>query len=302
MTKKLINLLTNALLIFIFVFIFIYSRIVKITVINGINIWLNNLFPTLFPFLLITKLMIYKNLFINLNNTIGKYIERIFNVSKSATCIIILSFFIGFPGSIVHIKDLLDNKQISIEDANKLVAYTCYSNPIFVISIIGETLLNSKSLGIYIYIIHIISGLLIGLLMRNKKSNKICNYEIKEKHNNILMKSINESFEVLINILGIVIFFLIIISIINTILPNNFLFSLIKSTLEITTGIINIAKYKINLRLKSSIIGALLSFNGLSIHYQVKSIINSTKIKYKNYLFARIFHSILCFILIYIFY
>ena len=102
-----------------------------------------------------------------------------------------------------------------------------------------------------------------------------------------------------LNILGIIIFFLIIISIISIILPNNFIFILLKSMLELTTGVINISKCNINIRLKISIIGALISFNGISVHYQVKSIIESTKIKYQNYLYARIIHALLSFILIY---
>ena len=56
MTKKIIDLLINSLIVIIFVFIFIYSNIVKRTIIYGINIWLNNLLPSMFPFLLVSEL------------------------------------------------------------------------------------------------------------------------------------------------------------------------------------------------------------------------------------------------------
>ena len=286
MTKKIIDLLINSLIVIIFVFIFIYSNIVKRTIIYGINIWLNNLLPSMFPFLFVSKLMIY---------------NKTFNFKNNSLAVIVLSLITGFPTGAIYIKELLINNLIKIEDANKLICYTSYSSPIFVISVIGENLLNSKYIGIYIYIIHVISGLLIGLTKRSiTSSSKIINK--KEKQNNILTKSINESFETLINILGIIIFFLIIIAIINTLLPNNFFFLIIKSILELTTGVINISKYKIDNKLKISIIGSLISFNGLSVHYQVKNIIDDTNIKYKNYLFSRIIHSIICFILIYITY
>ena len=286
MTKRIINFLINFLLIIIFVFIFIYSNIVKQTIIYGINIWLYNLLPTIFPFLLVTKLLIYNNTFININNT---------------NIITILSLLTGFPTGAIYIKELLNSSNISIEDANRLIMYTSFSSPIFVISIVGDTLLKSRILGVYIYIIHIITGLLIKIVVNKDYSIK-SNSNKKEKQNNILIKAINESFEVLVNILGIIIFFLIIISIINTLLPNNLIFIILKSILELTTGIINISKYNINIKLKVSIIGALLSFNGLSVHYQVKSVINDTSIKYKNYLYARIIHAVLSFIFIYILY
>ena len=283
MTNKIINYLINTLLIIIFVFIFIYSKIVKQTIIYGINIWVKTLFPSIFPFLLVTKLLIYKNFHNKLNKKI----------------VIVLSLLTGFPTGAIYVKELLERNSISLEEANKLIMYTSFSNPIFVISVIGETLLNNKKLGIFIYLVHVLSGLLIGLILRSK-SKYIPTKNINNKQNNILIKSINESFETLINILGIVIFFLIIISIINTIIPNNSISIFIKALLELTTGVISICKLKITLRLKISIIGFILSFNGISVHYQIKSIIDDTKIKYCNYLYARIVHSILCFIITYL--
>ena len=62
-----------------------------------------------------------------------------------------------------------------------------------------------------------------------------------------------------------------------------------------------LSKLNISIQLKASIIGALISFGGISVHFQVKSIIDGTKICYKNFLIARIIHAILCFVFIYIF-
>lgn len=300
MTDKIINVLINILLIILFVFIFIYSKTVKETIIYGIYIWINNLIPSMFPFLLISKLMIYNNLVFYLNNIFGKYIRILFNVPESSSFAIILSLITGFPTGAIYIKELLNSKLIDIEDANKLIMYTSYSSPIFVISVIGETLLNNKSLGLYIYIIHVITGLFIGLILRGRKGNINKSIFIKNNELKTLSDAIKESFETLINILGILLFFLLIISIINIILPNNTIAIILKSILEITTGVINISRCNINIKLKASIIGFIISFNSLSIHYQIKSIIEDTNIKYSNYLYARIVHSILCFILIYL--
>ena len=68
-----------------------------------------------------------------------------------------------------------------------------------------------------------------------------------------------------------------------------------------TTGIINISKTNVNLRLKASLIGFLLSFGGISVHFQTKSIIEGTDIKYYKFFIARIIHSLLCFIIIFLF-
>ena len=83
---------------------------------------------------------------------------------------------------------------------------------------------------------------------------------------------------------------------------NNNLLIIIKGILEMTQGIkfVSISNYSIII--KSIFITFFLSFGGFSVHLQVSSIISDTKIKYKNFLIARIFHSFISIILVYIFY
>ena len=303
MTKKLLIIFTNLLLITIFIYVFIYSKIVKETIIFGINLWVYNLIPSLFPFLLISKLLIKYNIVNKLNNIVGNYISLIFKISKSSSFVVILSIITGFPSGSIYIKDLLDKNQISLIEANKLITFTSFSSPMFVISVIGENLLKSKTIGIQLYIIHLITGLLVGYLFKNDFQSKYHNNSNNIDNNTFiksLMSSINESFMILINMLGIILFFLIIISIINTFLPNNIFSLIFKGLLEISSGVVFISSSSLSLKLKAAIIGAIISFNGLSVHYQVKNIIEDTRIEYKYFLIARIIHSILCFIITYI--
>ena len=284
-----------------FLYIFIYSKIVKETIIFGINLWLNTLIPSILPFLLVSKLIVKYNILNILNDTFGIYLEKIFKISKKSSFVVLLSIITGFPSGSIYIKDLLDKNQISIMEANKLITFTSFSNPLFVISVVGETLLNSKRIGIIIYLVHLFSGLLVGLLF--KSDTRLNNINVINNNDSFiknLINSIHESFDILINMLGIILFFLIIVSIINSFLPNNILSLLIKGIIEITTGVISISKSTLNIRLKSALIGSIISFNGLSIHYQVKNIIDNTKISYKYFLIARIIHSLLCFIFTYI--
>ena len=67
-----------------------------------------------------------------------------------------------------------------------------------------------------------------------------------------------------------------------------------------TQGIYYIASSNINIILKASIITFFLSFGGISIHMQVFSILKDYKLKYSNYLLARIFHGLISFSLVYL--
>ncbi len=305
MKNNLINLLITILLVYMFIFIFLYSMESKEAIIYTEDIFLYNLLPSILPSLIISSLLIKYN-FINILSKLFKNIIRyLFNLSESCTFPILISMITGFPTGSKYVKDLLDNNTISIEEANHLIMFTSFSNPIFVISLIGEGLLDNKNLGLLIYLIHVLTGLFIGILFRRKNSSHTITKSISKKNLvfiNELKDSIKSSSIILLNMFGIIIFFVIIITIIDKTFPNNLLTLILKGLIEITIGITNISKYRISLRLKASIIGMILSFNGLSIHFQTKSIIEGSRIKYNNYLIARIIHSILCFIFIYFFF
>ena len=69
-----------------------------------------------------------------------------------------------------------------------------------------------------------------------------------------------------------------------------------------TQGIRHISLLNISLKLKCTFITMILSFGGLSIHLQTFSIINDLSIKYKNYLFVRIIHSLISGLIVFFLY
>ena len=193
--------------------------------------------------------------------------------------------------------------------------FTHYSNPLFIISTIGILLLNNKKIGFLILFCHILSNIIIGIIFKNKEVKEYKKEDFEEvikKINNkrkniqsfiyVLTNSITKSFTILVQMLGIIMFFLIITTILKKIIIlDPFSYSILSGIIEMTQGIKNISNINtLNLRLKSSIIGFLISFSGISVHFQVKSIIEGTAIKYKKFFIARIIHAILCFTLIYI--
>ena len=92
---------------------------------------------------------------------------------------------------------------------------------------------------------------------------------------------------------------------IKTILPGlgNEFITLLKETdeacvLSLRKGNLPISDFEdISLPIKASILSAIVSFSGLSVHFQVKSIIDETDIKYSNFLKARVVQSFISFFL-----
>ncbi len=280
----------------IFILIFIFGNFfvidLKSIILESSNIWLYNLVPSMLPFYVISDLLINYGLIDILAFLFKKIINKLFNVSENASFVIFFSMFTGFPSSAKYLKNLLDLNYISIEDANKIIRFTHFSNPLFIINVIGNTIIGNKKIGFLILLSHYLSNFIIGFLYRKEQTQKITTKHIKntKSFGSILTASFINSFDSLLIVLGSLITFKILTSIIFHYFGSNFIIS---SLLEITQGLFALKYLTLNIELKALIAVAMISFGGFCIHTQVYSILSETKISYKNYFFSRILHVII---------
>lgn len=264
-------------------------------------ICINNLFPSLFPFLIISNLLTYYG-FIEVCSKRFKFImNKFFGVHENGAYILIMSMLSGSPSNSKYIVQLLDKNLISNKDANKLLAFTHFVNPLFIIGAIGTTFLKNKSIGIIILISHYLGNFIIGIIKREKYSNNVYNY--KEKNNNsfinVLTNSINDTINTLMLVLGVITSCLIITTIIHNIFHTSPLFN---GILEITQGVKYVSLSNQKLLIKTLFITFYISFGGFSIHMQVMSILEKKKIRYLPYFRARIMHGIISTLIVLILY
>lgn len=257
-------------------------------------ICINNLFPSLIPFMLLSNILIKYNFVSEVNDLFGN-LMKLFKVNKNASFVFIMSILSGSPSNAKYIKDLLDNKLININDAKKCLKFCHFTNPVFVIGTIGYTFLNNKKLGLIILISHFLSSIIIGLF--NKKDKEIYNdFNIINNKSNfiiILKESIFITINNLFLILGIITTTIIITTIINNIININNNFKFIYGLIEITQGLKYLSISNLNIELKTIISSFLISFGGICIHIQVLSILDNKKIRYFPYFMSRIIHGIL---------
>ena len=267
------NIFTKLIIFFFFILIFIKKDIMYYTIYSTTLIWFKNIVPNLLPMFIITSLIISSNLIITICNLFGKIFSKIFKTSKYGIFVFVLSLFTGSPSNAKYIKDLIDNNLISITEGNKLLLFTTNYNPLLIYSLL--TLYLDKKTSIILIIIVILSNIIIGFLNRNMEYDGIQNNYNSKSIN--LSKIIKETIDTLLMILGTLIVFNIIINI----LPiNNLLIkSIINGTLEITTALNNINFLNINTNFKILLSIIYLSFGGISIHTQIKSIFSDTNYK-----------------------
>ena len=298
MNKKYFQFLFLFFIILIFIDFFIHSDIVSYAIYQSSYIWFYQLIPSIFPMYTIIDIFTNYNLFYKINKIISPITNYLFKLKNNASKIFILSIISGFPSNSKYIKESLDNKNIDIQEANKLLLFTHFSNPLFLIQSIGVNFLKNKKIGILILIVHYLTNFIIGYANRNyyisNDSKTNLNYNKKSSLITTLTNSIYNTMKILVLLYGILTFFMIITSLIQTnIHLPNLLNAILSGILEITQGIYQISNLNIPIIYKSSIITFLISFGGICIHMQVFGILNEYHLSYIDYFKARITHAFL---------
>ena len=308
MNKKTINIVMICLLLTIIYFMITASNKVIESVNFSISIWKDNLFPTLFPFFVVSSLLLNYGFVDILGNLLSKPMNKLFHLPGCCGFVLAISLVSGFPSGAKYTKDLVENNLITTKQAERLLTFTHYSNPLFILGMIGSILLNNQKLAYLIMIAHIVSGLLVGIIFREKNYYSCENMQKKSNKTSktfgqLLTESIMSSLNTMFLLLGIVTIFLIISTIIKNIVSLPLILSTIVSgILEMTQGVKLASLMQTSELIKIIIITGIISFGGLSVHMQVLGIISEQKIRYKYFFLARIIHSILAMLLVSIIY
>ena len=316
MKKIMISIMIMAVLIFIGFEILTESETILQSVAFSFSVWSNNIFPSLFPFFVLSEILVQYG-FIELVGELFKpFMNRFFKVDGVCAFVFIMAFISGFPSNAKYTRELYVNGSLDAQTASKILAFTHFSNPLFIMGTLSVLFLNNKEVGLLILICHYIGNVFVGLLLRNyhakdiKKEKVSFKKAILQMHQKRISSTRNfgqtvtdsllHSIHTLLLILGVVSMFLVITTIIDNNLNVNSLYqSLINGFFEMTQGLKYISLQDIPLKLKSVFSTMILSFGGLSVHMQIISIISDTKIRYLPFLVGRVIHTTFSSVLVY---
>lgn len=329
MNFLIINLKKNTFTIAFIIFtisLLLFSETNLIAARNGFSLFINNVFPALFPFFIATEIL-YKTNFINIcSKFLSKIARPIFNIPPKATIALILGAISGYPIGAKIVCNLKKDKIISNIEAERLIAYTNNSSPLFILATVGISLFHSKQIGYKLLFVHIISSILVGIIFRNwKKTEDKLFTRLTSKNqqqNNLisisnfgetLCDAIKNSISPLFTVCGFIILFSIIISTLETTnllsilsfpftifnVPPDASKSFLNGLLELTNGVNQISIFYSDFPILTLMITSfLLGFSGLSILLQIYSIISKENISIKPYFYGKILQGLFSSILI----
>lgn len=123
--------------------------------------------PALFPFLVVSSLLLSLGLGELLSPMLAGLMEPLFRVDGVGSSALLLGLVGGYPIGAKTAADLYRGGRLSRPEAERLLAFCNNSNPVFLISVLGVGVFGSVRAGVWLWLIHLLSALLTGLLFRN---------------------------------------------------------------------------------------------------------------------------------------
>lgn len=304
------------LLLFVLFLILTSSQSVIDSIMLSFSIWKNNVFPTLFPFFVLSEILINYG-FVELTSELFKPFMRLFKLKGACAFGFVMSLISGFPSSAKYVRELFIAGNINCIEASKLLIFTHFSNPLFVLGTISVLFLKNKKVGLLILATHYIGNIFVGLIFRNfgncdcdkeKISLKqaLINMHKKRISNNksfgsILFSAVSNAIDTLLLVFGIISIFLIITTLINNCVDlSSYHQSVLSGIVEMTQGLKSISILDIPLKIKGTLSVFFISFGGVCVHMQIISILSDTDIQYLPFFIARIIHACFSSLLFYI--
>ena len=279
----------------------------------GLSLWANSVLPSLLPFFIATELLGYTNVVPLCGKLLSPIMRPIFNVPGEGAFALLMGIISGYPVGAKIVANLKEQNLCTDIEAERLLAFTNNSGPLFIVGTVGIGLFYNASIGLILLIAHILACLTTGFIFRWWGKSKEKNYRNSEYSINsstlsfcnlgeILSKSILNSINTILMIGGFVVLFSIIISMLQTSnllniisnvfsifgIPNCFIISILTGLIEVTNGISFICTQNINIHIQIPLCSFILGFGGFSVLLQVLSITSKAKISIKPYFIGKL--------------
>lgn len=161
--------------------------------VKGLNIWWEVVFPSLLPFFVTAELLISFGVVTFIGVLFEPIMRPLFNVSGVGSFAWIMGMASGYPSGAKISARLREENKISKLEAERLLAFTNASSPLFIFGAISVGFFHEPKLGLLIAVCHYLGNTLVGICMKlhGRKITKRRPGQQKEKF------TINKAFQVM---------------------------------------------------------------------------------------------------------
>ena len=245
--KKTGFLNAGSLTVFLFLAMLVSPDIVFTGAADGLLLWFNTIFPTLFPFMFITAILLKSGGLNIIANVLGKPLGKIFSVSAAGAFSVIAGFLCGYPMGAKVTADLVCTKKIERSEAAYLLSFCNNTSPVFIVNFIIHKILRDRTLLVPTLIILIAVPIFLSFFFRRFyfKHSESYGESLRQtecKNNPFSFRTFDEcmmdSFENIVKVGGYIIIFSVFIRLLTKFSTDIPAFFYLLPVLELTNGII----------------------------------------------------------------
>lgn len=265
---------------------------------EGLLLWFQVVFPTLFPFMLITNLLMDSGGLAFISGIFRRPFRRIFGVSGNGSFAVLAGFLCGYPMGAKVTADLLRTGRITRAEGQYLLSFCNNTSPVFIINFIvwktlGEDQLLLPSLAVLMGGPVLLSFLFRRVYLEKGKHffpdfSAPGNRSGRETDFSLLDLCMMNSFESIVKVGGYIILFSVVLSLLSESGQHSPVFTALTAVLEVTNGILIIDGLNLRLTLSWPLIMALTSFGGLCSVAQTQCMIQDTGLKISHYIIQKL--------------
>ena len=187
------------------------SRLLRAWAVEALSLCAASVVPALFPFLSVSSLLISLGFGEWVAPHLAGLMTPLFRLPGCASSALLLGLVGGYPVGARTAAGLYSQGLLTKEEAERLLAFCSNSNPVFLITVLGQGVFGSFRAGLWLWLIHVLSALLAGLMFRGgggrrgKAPEAVCCKAVSLP--GAFVAAVRESAAAMVSVCGFVVFF-----------------------------------------------------------------------------------------------
>lgn len=135
---------------------------------DALGVCLETVLPSLFPFFVLSSLAVQCGAANLLARSLSRFMRPLFAVGGAGASALALGLLGGYPAGARTVAELYAHGALERREAERLLAFCNNTGPAFFLGVCAAAL-GSPRAGVYLYLIHVLSALLTGIVLRGSK-------------------------------------------------------------------------------------------------------------------------------------
>ena len=280
---------------------------------EGLELCGNVIVPSLFPFFVLSSLVVELGLSGYLGRALEGIMRPLFAVSGACASAFALGFVGGYPVGAKTAIELYEKGMCTKTEAERLLSFCNNSGPAFILGVVGAGVFSSSRVGVLLCLAHAAASVCVGVLFRfygrsseKRERRRGPSFEAR-RFSAAFTNSIKSSALSTLNICAFVVFFTVVIRLLfltgflpalaqalgAVFAPLGFSSAqgeqLLTGFLEVSSGVWSL-KGEGALAGRVSMAAFMLGWAGVSVHCQVLSFISGSGLSVRTYLLGKLLH------------